>query len=242
MIRNFLSVYRQKSAHQLAQLYSKLMPTPCLLCGANNPHSCLCNACIQNLATFDHVCPRCALPLNQTALCGQCLHSPPEQDASFSLFRYQPPVDRLIANMKYHDGLMLIRFFAQQMANRLKDRLLPQLLIPIPLHPHRLRQRGYNQAWELTKDLSSQLNIPARNDILMRIRNTAPQTSLPYSQRKQNIKRAFNVSKITIPQHIALIDDVLTTGHTANVAAKALRQAGAHQIELWTIARTIRHH
>lgn len=76
----------------------------------------------------------------------------------------------------------------------------------------------------------------------MRIRNTAPQTSLPYSQRKQNIKRAFNVSKITIPQHIALIDDVLTTGHTANVAAKALRQAGAHQIELWTIARKIRHH
>lgn len=97
MIRNSLSVYRQKLAHQLAQLYSKLMPTPCLLCGANNPHSCLCNACIQNLATFDHVCPRCASPLNQTALCGQCLHSPSEQDASFSLFRYQPPVDCLIA-------------------------------------------------------------------------------------------------------------------------------------------------
>jgi ComF family protein len=242
MLRNSFSVYRQKISNQCARLYSNLMPTPCLLCGKGNAHSCLCNDCIINLPRLRHACPLCASPLNHNAMCGQCLHNPPEQDASISIFQYQAPIDRLITDLKYRDKLFLSRFFAQQMAKQVKDRPLPQLLIPIPLHKKRLRYRGYNQSMELARYLSKQLSIPVDNNILIRIRDTAPQASLPFSERKKNIKRAFDVNNVNIPNHIALIDDVLTTGHTAAVAAKALRQAGVNTIELWTIARTIRHH
>jgi ComF family protein len=174
-------------------------------------------------------------------LCGQCLNSPPEQDASFSLFRYQDPIDRLIADLKYHDKLALTHLFAMQMAQQLKQRPKPELLLPIPLHPRRLRGRGFNQSLELAKQLSRQLDIPVRHDILSRVRDTPPQASLPFSERKRNMKQAFQIHHTNIPAHIALIDDVLTTGHTANVAAKLLRKAGVDTIEVWTIARTIKH-
>lgn len=242
MLRNSFSVYRQKMSYQLARLYSNMMPTPCLLCGASNAHSCLCHDCIQNLPKLGDACPRCASPLSYDTVCGQCLHNPPEQDASFSVFQYKAPIDRLITDLKYRDKLFLSRFFAQQIAEQVNNRPLPQLLIPIPLHKKRLRHRGYNQAMELARYLSKQLLIPVSNKILIRIRDTAPQASLPFSERKKNIKRAFVVNNANIPAHIALIDDVLTTGHTADVAAKALRQAGVNTIELWTIARTIRHY
>lgn len=232
-----LSTFRQK----LAQLYSNLTVTQCLLCGIDCKQECLCVDCINELPKLHSCCPRCALPLSKSLLCGHCLHDPPEQDASFSLFEYKTPVDRLIADFKYHDKLFLSRFFALQMTKRLRSRPMPQLLIPIPLHPRRLRQRGYNQSLELAKVLSKQLSIPFCSKSLIRIKDSQPQTSLPYKQREKNIQRAFKVIDSMLPTHIALIDDVLTTGHTANVAAKALRQAGVITIEVWTIARTIRH-
>ena len=228
-------------AHRFGQLYSKLMPIPCLLCGSSNNGICLCQACSEQLPLLGNVCLRCALPLQRSGICGQCLNNPPEQESSFSLFLYQPPIDRLIANLKYHDQLALILFFAGQMAKHLKKRPLPQLLLPIPLHPRRLRDRGYNQSLELAKYLSQHLTIPVRHDVLLRIRDTPPQTSLPLSERKNNMKHAFQLNNTDIPTHIALIDDVLTTGHTANIAAKVLRQAGVNNIEVWTIARTVKH-
>lgn len=216
------------------------MPIPCLLCGASNNHDCICQACSDQLPFLERACPRCASPLQQTMLCGQCLNKPPEQDASFSLFCYQEPINRLIADFKYHNKLALSRVFAAQMTERLKARQLPQLLIPIPLHPRRLRERGYNQSLELAKQLSKQLVIPVRHDALTRIRDTLPQASLPFSERKKNMKQAFQINKTNIPSHIALIDDVLTTGHTTNVAAKILRKAGVNTIEVWTVARTVK--
>ncbi|MFW5447095.1 MAG: ComF family protein [Methylophagaceae bacterium] len=220
------------------------MPTPCLLCGllcgTGNKGDCLCPACCDQLPRLGLACPRCASPLQQTMLCGSCLNRPPEQNASFSLFRYQSPIDRLIVDLKYHDALVLSQFFADQMAEQLKEHSLPQLLIPIPLHPRRLRERGYNQSLELAKQLSKQLNIPVRHDILMRIKDTPPQASLPFAERKDNMKEAFQINNADIPDHVALIDDVLTTGHTVNVAAKVLRKIGVKNIEVWTVARTIK--
>jgi len=175
-------------------------------------------------------------------LCGHCLTNPPEQQLSFSLFTYQEPIDRLIIDLKFHEKLYLSQFFATKMAQQLKSRPLPELLIPIPLHPNRLRQRGYNQSLELAKALSKQLNIPISNDYLSRIIDTQSQSSIPFKQRKKNIQHAFKLDQSQVPTHIALIDDVLTTGHTANEAAKLFRHAGTTMIEVWTIARTIRHH
>jgi len=199
-------------------------------------------ACLQNLPPLGDACPRCALPLSNAHICGHCLHQPPEQDLSFSLFPYLDPIDRLIADLKYHNKLFLSQFFAQLMAYKLRNRPQPDLLIPIPLHPNRLRQRGYNQSFELAKALSIQLDIPTSNRYLIRIIDTKSQASIPFKARKQNIQHAFSLIQIKVPSHIAIIDDVLTTGHTANAAAKQLRKAGARTIEIWTIARAIRHH
>jgi len=225
---------------QLGQLYSNLLPIPCRLCGSFS-HKVVCTACCDCLPRLDSACPRCATPLSAQHYCGVCLNKPPEQDLSFSALIYHEPVDRLIADFKYHNKLYLSNFFADLMAEQLVSRKLPDCLVPIPLHPRRLRDRGYNQAFELSKSLTKKLAIPSQN-LLIRTRDTAPQASLPYADRKHNIQQAFElIDNAYVPQHIALIDDVLTTGHTANAAAKLLRQAGATTIEVWTIARTLRH-
>jgi len=225
---------------QCRQLYSKLLPIPCRLCGAYS-QAVICADCQHDFPTLGHACPRCATPMSQEHQCGQCLNHPPEQDLSLSLFPYTDPIDRLIIDFKYHDKLYLSPFFAEHMAQRVQQQSLPDCLVPIPLHPRRLRQRGYNQSVELSKALSQRLAIPYQH-LLIRTRDTPPQASLPYADRKHNIRSAFELADIdSIPPHIALIDDVLTTGHTVNAAAKLLRQAGATTIEVWTIARTLQH-
>jgi len=238
MAREFLSVM----PHRFWQLYSKLMPIPCRLCGKMSQYRAICQACLQNLPSLGDVCPRCASPIKNGYLCGHCLNQPPEQDLSFSLLPYIDPVKRLIADLKYHDKVFLSPFFAQLMADKLHDRLLPDLLIPIPLHPNRIRQRGYNQAFELAKALSTRLGIRTSNDYLIRTIDTQSQAAIPFKARKKNIQHAFKSVQTKVPSHIAIIDDVLTTGHTANAAAKQLRKAGATTIEIWTIARAIRHY
>lgn len=238
MLTEFLSTLH----HLFFQLYSKLMPIPCSLCGTMSQYRAICSSCIQDLPLLGAACPRCALPISKSYLCGQCLRHPPEQDSSFSLFRYHDPIDHLIADFKYHDKLYLSALFSQLMCEHLNNRRLPDLLIPIPLHPNRLRQRGYNQSLELAKALSKQLGIPICNNYLIRAIDTKSQASIPFKARKKNIQHAFALTQGKLPAHIALIDDVLTTGHTADAAAKLLRKAGAHRIEVWTIARTIRHY
>lgn len=237
MAMNFIT----RSTHHFTQLYSKLIPIQCRLCGAFCRGQVLCYDCIAELPQIEMACPRCALPTFSAQLCGRCLSKPPEQHASMSLYKYQDPVDRLIADFKFKDKLYLSQFFAEQMVSKLNSRTLPELLIPIPLHPHRLKQRGYNQSFELAKSLSKYLTIPVSNNYLERIINTQSQSSMPFKQRKKNIQHAFRATDKQPPKHIALIDDVLTTGHTANAAAKTLKKVGVITIEVWTIARTIRH-
>lgn len=242
MLTDFLSSIRQKIPHQIAQLYSKLMPIQCILCGSDHSEQIICEPCRSELPGLGNACPRCASPLQVSSLCGNCLTHPPVQTVTISLYPYLPPIDRLISDMKYHNKLYLTNFFAQQLCDKVKDRPLPDMLIPIPLHPTRLQHRGYNQSWEIARLLAHKLSIPVCHDALKRVRNTLPQASLPFSKRKQNLSQAFALGNISLPDHVALIDDVVTTGHTANMAGKVLQKAGVDQIELWTIARTIRHY
>lgn len=218
-----------------------IIPASCILCGDKASNLAVCNDCIDSIPTQEHTCPRCAYPLSVSASCGQCLLHPPEQNSSFSLFLYQNPVDRLIAEMKYHDKIHLCHFFAELMSQQLILRTQPQALIPVPLHAKRLRERGYNQSVELSQALSTRLNIPTLTDHISRIKNTSPQARLPYKKRKQNLKGAFSIEQSDLPEHVAIIDDVLTSGHTANEVARTLRKAGVMIIEVWTIARAIQH-
>jgi ComF family protein len=229
--------------HEFSQLYSKVFPIPCLLCGLPSRHYALCTHCAADLPLLGTACRRCACPLDDDGVCGRCLQQSPIQDRSFSLLRYQGTAKRCVTAFKYRQQLHLCRLFADMMSDKLSRRLdLPDCLVPIPLHPMRLRKRGFNQAVELARMLAGNLALNCRTDLLLRTRNTRPQSELPYKERRRNLKRAFACYGTDMPAHIAIIDDVMTSGHTCGEAARALRAAGAEIIEVWTIARAISHY
>lgn len=240
MARNFSAVV----THRLAELYSKLLPIPCFLCGDFSPHDAMCKACIVELPWLDQCCQRCALPLNESGICGQCLQHPPPQQSTVALFRYETPVNHCVAAFKFHQQLVFAQTFARLLAVKVqkRQRELPQILIPIPLHPSRLRHRGYNQSAQLVDALSRELSIPVDKTSFIRQRNTTPQTGMSGKQRKRNVKQAFAVANPLPYRHVALVDDVYTTGHTAAEACSCLQQNGVEEVEVWTIARAIRHY
>jgi len=229
--------------HQLMELYRKVFPIPCLLCGLPSQQWALCHACVSELPILGPACIRCAKPVKDAQICGQCLKAAPAQIRSFCLYRYQGSVRRCITAFKYQQQLQLANLFAEQMALALSSRQdLPDCLIPIPLHQKRLRQRGYNQAAEVAKILASRLNITYRPELLKRVKSTQPQSTLTFQQRKNNMRQAFALESRELPSHIALVDDVMTSGYTCGEAANLLKRQGVKTIEVWTIARAIRHH
>lgn len=229
--------------HQLLELYRKVFPIPCLLCGLPAYQHCLCQACIAELPLLGPACVRCAAPVKNAQICGRCLQLPPYQDLSFSLYRYEGSIRRCITAFKYKKQLQFSALFARQMANMISGRQqLPDCIVPIPLHPKRIRQRGYNQAAEVGKLLASTLNIDYRPELLHRVRLTRSQSELPFKQRKKNMRNAFACDQQPLPPHIAILDDVMTSGYTAGEAAKVFKRRGVEIIEVWTIARTISHY
>lgn len=216
---------------------------PCILCGDNchNP-LCLCTACQNELPYIDHACKSCGLPIETTEHannCGACLTSPPPISQCISLLHYESPVDYLIKHMKYHNQLSIADLLGKLLAKKIKNLDLPrpQQIIPIPLHIDRLQQRGYNQAIEIGRQLSRELNIPLNLTDCSRTRSTAPQFDIPASERGDNIKNAFEISGNINAEHVTLIDDVMTTGSTVREVAKALLNAGVKQVDVWTCAR-----
>lgn len=239
MTRDFIAT----SAHQLRRLYSKCLPNPCFLCAAPAGDHLLCSACQADLPYLGTACLRCATPLSVSGICGQCLQKPPPQEQIFCLLPYVSPVDKLIGAFKFHQQLGLRDFFADPMATRLQERGdLPDLIIPVPLHHQRLRQRGYNQSADVAGRLGQLLNITVDTHKLQRIRATKPQSELPFKQRRNNLRGAFQCGDLGSIQHVALIDDVYTTGHTVAEAGRCLQKQGVTRLEVWTIARAIRHY
>ena len=221
-----------------------LYPPTCLLCGAQGRQERdLCHECAQDLPHNPHACKHCALPLpsgSAVAVCGFCQKRPPGFDRAFAPFRYQNPVDHLLGRFKYQGSLshgrLLGDLFLQQLIA--SDAPLPEVIIPAPMHASRLRERGLNQTAELARHLSRSLNIPWRHDVLLKQRHTDTQRGLTRRQRRQNIKGSF-VCEGPLPwRHVALLDDVITTGTTAEEMARSLRRAGIEEISLWAVART----
>ena len=179
------------------------------------------------------------------AACGSCLHEPPAFDACQVLADYDFPWNRLIANLKFGGQPDLARPLADALASRLVDAGHTagiDLLIPIPMGPFRLSQRGYNQAWELARHMARLCRIEAASDCLIRWRETPPQSGLGRVERERNLRDALAVqphwAQRLAGRHVALVDDVLTTGVTAESAAQALRQCGVRRIDVWVVART----
>ena len=160
-------------------------------------------------------------------------------DAAQALFLYRPPVDRLIQNLKYHRQLSLARVLGNLLAKHLDANMTirPDILVPVPLHPARLRERGYNQSLELARIVARRFDLPLTTHAVKRVRATPPQTTLTSSERRRNVRNAFHTASNFSGKRVAIIDDVMTSGHTANALAKCLRRAGAINVVVWVVAR-----
>lgn len=214
-------------------------PSRCLLCGAPGQAGLdICRACFDELPWLRHACGRCALPLRGTGLvCGGCLAKPPGFDRTLALWHYLPPVVGLIHALKFQGRQDLARALGEMLAARLRPIPPPDCLVPVPLHPTRYRARGFNQALEIARPVASRLRIPLCPQLCRRLRPTQPQSLLAAQARRANLRGAFQATADLSGRHIALIDDVLTTGATAHAAATALKQAGAAKVEVWVLAR-----
>jgi ComF family protein len=229
-----------KLHHWLHRLAQPLFPATCILCGAAGEEDRdLCSECLADLPWLGACCQLCAQPLYQEGICGTCLQRPPLFDRCISPLLYQGPVPALITGLKFHGRLANARLLAWLMLQRLRqEEDAPELILPVPLHPQRLRERGYNQAVEIARPLAQQLGMALSLNDCIRQRATSPQTALPEPQRRSNLRHAFALKRPLGLSHLALLDDVLTTGSTANELARLLKQSGVARVDVWVVART----
>lgn len=172
-------------------------------------------------------------------MCGTCQRHPPAFASALALYRYAPPVDHFIRALKFHHDLAMATMLGQMLAATVRSfRPLPDVIVPVPLHPARLRQRGYNQALEIARPVARALQIPLDIDGVVRRRDTASQAQLGKPARRRNLRGAFAARREYAGQHVAIVDDVMTTGETAHQLARALLRAGAREVTVWVIART----
>ncbi len=165
--------------------------------------------------------------------------SPPNFDQAVIPYLYDQTIPFIVTQLKYHQGLHHARLMALLMLKVLQTRKdpLPQLLIPVPLHPRRYRERGFNQALEIARHLSTPLKIELAYHQCLRTRDTPHQTSLNAVERQKNLRQAFSVIKPLHVNSVAILDDVVTTGTTANALAKAIKTQGIASVEIWAFAR-----
>jgi len=223
----------------LETIQNLLYPPSCLLCGAAGQDRLdLCRACHQALPWIDKGCPLCGLPVPlANALCGRCLEHPPPFFRTRAPLHYAPPVAGLIAALKFGGRLACARLLGELLARQWMHLPRPDCLLPVPLHPDRQHRRGFNQALEIARPLSRRLEIPLQPRFCRRVRATVPQRQLDAGQRRGNLRGAFEASEKVEGHHIALIDDVMTTGATVREIASTLLKAGAAKVEVWVVAR-----
>lgn len=202
----------------------------------------ICHACYSDLPRNASCCYRCAevLPMT-TALpqtCGHCLKRPPYFDETQAPFLYDEHLRYLITQLKFQHHYPYARVLGSLLARHIgKSCELPDCMIPVPLHPLRYRERGFNQSLEIARHLAKHLAIPLDFECCVRNRNTPHQIELPATQRMKNVKQAFSVIRPLSYRHIAIIDDVMTTGATVNELAAALKQKGVERVDIWVCAR-----
>ena len=217
-----------------------LLPQDCFLCAAPAGDRLLCAACVAGLPRLTpERCPVCALPTPGSAVCGACLKQAPHFDATRAVFRYEFPLDRLIQSLKYAHRLAGADFLGRELAQSPVP-FQPDLILPVPLSPARLAERGFNQAVELARPLARALGVSLETSRVHRRRDTAPQASLPWKERKQNIRHAFECELDLTGKTVLVVDDVMTTGATLDELARTLKAHGAARVENFVVARALR--
>jgi ComF family protein len=206
----------------------------------------ICMACETELPWLGDHCQTCALPLPAAGMtCGQCLMQPPAFERVVAPWTYSFPVDSLITRFKHSAkwpfGHLLGELLALSLQHRFDDDLpRPDVLVPVPMATRRLRQRGFNQAAMLARWLSERLEVPCDERLLSRPQDTDAQQDLNAKARKKNLHHAFALlpDALVKGRHLALVDDVLTTGATTQALARLLMDAGATRVDVYCLART----
>lgn len=227
--------------YYLKKVAAWLLPYTCILCGQQSKRfQDLCEACLLDLPILTKACAVCAKPFVETVEC--CANLAPSFDRTYALFFYQMPITRLIMDLKFGQALVNARVLGELMADRIQrkwyqNQALPQAIIPVPMHPLRLKKRGYNQAVEIARPIAKRLNLALEIKRCRRVKYTHAQATLHAQERSQNVKNAFKIEGTLPFQHVAILDDVITTGNTVSEFAKTLKNAGVKKIDVWCCAR-----
>ncbi|UPG94242.1 ComF family protein [Luteibacter aegosomatissinici] len=224
----------------LAHIARLFMPPRCLLCGAAGHEGIeLCAPCGASLERNTSQCRRCALPLARTAdLCLECTKETRPWHSIWVPYRYAWPLDLLETRFKFGGSLVAGNVLSRQWIAAGAPPQLPELIVPVPLHTARLRERGFNQALELVRPLARHIHVPVCARVLERTRPTNAQSGLDAEQRAENVRRAFRVRDVPAVKHVAVVDDVMTTGATLAACTLALLEAGVERVDVWALART----
>lgn len=209
----------------------------CQLCGGDGLSPDICGGCLRDLPRARAVCPRCAASVPGAVLCGECQRRPPAFDSALAAFRYAFPVDRLLQRLKYEGRLEHGRMLGLLLGRAVRHHPLPEALIPVPLHVTRWRERGFNQALEIARPVARMTGVRLDTRSCRRLRATPPLWSLEPASRRRLLGGAFTVTGDVTGLHVALVDDVLTSGATAGALASELKRAGAARVDVWTVAR-----
>ena len=216
----------------------------CVLCGAPAGAGAdgFCRACREDLPPLPPAsCPGCGALSENAAVCIRCLAHPPAFDACIAACNYRYPVDQMIRKLKYQARLDLARALSRPLIERLETagHAPPDCLVPIPLHRARQRRRGFNQAREIALMLARKLSVPVDDRLVRRHKPTAQQFDLRPEQRARNVKDAFSLMEAKSYRNIAIIDDVVTTGATANELTRLLKRNGTEHVQVWCLARAV---
>lgn len=226
------------------QALNWLLPKRCLQCARviENTQGHVCHTCYPELPFQSHYCHRCGQNSSaNTDYCGHCINTPPAFDHCFCPFKYESSIKELICKLKYRERPELAKTAATLLKNELIEHNFerPDALIAVPMHISRLRERGYNHSALITQNLSKALDIPRLYNTLSKSRKTKPQAQQSLKQRKKNLKGSFELIKKIQIKSVAIVDDVVTTGSTADEIAKILKKNGVDYVQVWGLAHTL---
>lgn len=248
-IERWVEKRRKATLSRLNGLWEIAFPPTCVLCGGDGSgHMDLCAGCRWELPRVDIACYFCGLPLtgggmeaDGQARCGRCIRRPSRFDRTCCPYVYREPVDWLIRQLKFHARMPHIRVLSGLLQQHLEQIGvdLPDAIIPVPMHPGRQRRRGFNQALEIARPLARYFGVPLVAGLCERRLDTVPQSELPAKRRGSNVRNAFRLRGPLAAGRVAIVDDVMTTGATANELAGLLKRHGAEHVQIWVLARTV---
>lgn len=214
-----------------------LLPRDCFVCGHRAGAALVCGSCRADLPSQPPACPVCAIPVDGGVICGSCQRHMPSFDATSAALPYAFPVDRLVQALKYRRRLAVSAFLAQTLASQCAP-VGATVIVPMPLHDRRLRERGFNQSVEIARPLAQAWGLPLELEGVRRVRDTRVQASLPWAARRVNMRGAFRCDVSFHGRAVVVIDDVMTTGATLDELARTLKMNGAIRVENRIVART----